>query len=130
MQKGFGGSIVDLLLKIVEVGNHKADTLDGLLNVVLYTHLLDKQTRDHFADILVEVIDGLEENMKEIIMYHLKADIESQIHIHQPPKDWEEMWIKKSKIVRDLCYMAYAIIVLKHILYSLIFILFKGMLTQ
>ena len=27
-------------------------------------------------------------------MYHLKADIESQIHLRQPPKDWEEMWIQ------------------------------------
>jgi hypothetical protein len=94
MQKGFGNSIIDLFFRVVHTDNHNARTLVDVLNIILYAHLLDKQTRDHFVNIWIEVINGLEENIKKVIMYHCKADIEGKIHLFQPPKDWEEMWIK------------------------------------
>jgi hypothetical protein len=71
-----------------------ARTLVEVLNIVLHTHLIDPQTKSYFLNIWIETINELEENAKKVVMYHLKADIESQIHLLQPPKDWEEMWIK------------------------------------
>jgi hypothetical protein len=94
MQKGFGNSMIDLLSKIVHTSNYRVHTLSDILNIVLRTHLLDQKTQAYFVDIWIEIVSELEENMKKVIIYHFKADIESKIHLFQPPKDWEEMWIK------------------------------------
>jgi hypothetical protein len=92
VQKGLGNSIINLLSIIVH--NDKVHTLSDMLNVSLYKYTHDNQAADYFVDIFIEIINGLEVKMKKIIMFHFKADIENQIHIRQPPKDWEEMWIK------------------------------------
>jgi hypothetical protein len=96
VQRGFGNNMIDSLFKIVhaDIDNHKVNTSVDILNIVFYAYLLDQKTREQFFNIWTEVINELEENMKEVIMYHFKADIESQIHLFQPPRDWEEMWIK------------------------------------
>lgn len=94
MQKGFANSMIDLLFEVMHSDNYRVHTLADVLNIVLHLHLLDQQKHNHFHAILVETINELEERTKNVVMYHLKADIESQIHLFQPPKDWEEMWIK------------------------------------
>jgi hypothetical protein len=85
--------MINLLLQIL-TSNYKMHTLIDVLNVVLFTHLRDQKTREIFANIWIDVIKELDENTRKVIMYHLKADIEGQIHLRQPPKDWEEMWIQ------------------------------------
>jgi hypothetical protein len=42
----------------------------------------------------MEILNELDESIRKIILYHEKAEIESRFHLYQPPKDWEEMWIK------------------------------------
>jgi uncharacterized protein YegJ (DUF2314 family) len=42
----------------------------------------------------MEILNELDESIRKIILYHEKAEIESRLHLYQPPKDWEEMWIK------------------------------------
>jgi hypothetical protein len=94
MQKGLSVSMIDLLLQTLRSNYYKIHTLVDVLNIVLFIHLRDQKTGEIFANIWTEVIRELDENTRKIIMHHFKADIESQIHLRQPPKDWEEMWIQ------------------------------------
>ncbi|HJT49024.1 MAG TPA: hypothetical protein VJ729_12655 [Nitrososphaeraceae archaeon] len=93
MQKRLSVSIIDLLSQTLR-SNHKMHTLIDVLNIGLFIHLRDQKAGQIFAYIWTEVIRELDENTRKVIMYHFKADIESQIHLRQPPKDWEEMWIQ------------------------------------
>ena len=119
MQKGLGNSMINLLSIIAHTNEYNVHTLSEMLNISLFKYTHDNQTRDYFVDIFVEVIDGLEEKMKQIIMFHFKADIENQIHTSQPPRDWEKMWIENihdcSKFVLygicNNCYQKYPVLV-------------------
>lgn len=93
MDKGLSVSMINLLLQTL-MSDYKVRTLMDVLNIVLFIHLRDQRTREVFANIWIEVIRELNENMRKVIMHHLKADIESQIHLRQPPRDWEEIWIQ------------------------------------
>lgn len=93
MQRGLANSMVNLLFDVMHNNNYKLRTLVDVVNIVLHIHLIDPQTKSHFADIWIEAINELKEDVKRVVMYHLKADIESQIHLLQPYKSWEEMWI-------------------------------------
>ena len=40
----------------------------------------------------METLKEFPEDLRRIIIYHEKAEIEGRIHLAQPPKDWEETW--------------------------------------
>ena len=42
----------------------------------------------------MDTLHKLDDNVKKIILYHEKGDIESRIHLSQPSKDWEELWLE------------------------------------
>lgn len=94
LEKGFANSMISLLFRVMHDSDYKARTLVNVFNIVLRTHLVDPQTKNYFVDIWIETINELEGKTRRAVMYHLKADIENQIQLSQPPKDWEEMWIK------------------------------------
>ena len=93
-QKRLANSMIVLLFHVMHNSNYKVRTLVDVLNMVLRIHLIDRQTKSYFVDIWIETINELEENTRKFVMHHLKADIEGQINLFQPPKDWSEMWIK------------------------------------
>jgi hypothetical protein len=103
-QKGYSHSIVVLLLRILMNSNFPIRFMKDALNWTLYFHLeKEQQTKKEFYNIYIETLNELDEHKRKIILYHEKAEIESRFHLYQPPKDWEEMWIKNirdhSKIV-------------------------------
>ena len=93
IQIGLSKSMVDLLLVIIHGDTHTIRTLVDAFNRVLHAHLNDKQTWNYFADIWINTIKEFPEDVRRIIIYHEKAEIESRIHLAQPPKDWEETWL-------------------------------------
>lgn len=119
LEKGLANSMITLLLRVMQDSNYNARTLVNVLNIVLRTRLIDSQTKNYFVDIWIETINQLEGKTRKAVMHHLKADIEYQIHLFQPPKDWEEMWIKNiqdcSKFVLwgvcDNCSQEYPVLV-------------------
>ncbi len=119
VQKGLGNSMINLFSIIVHTNKYNVHTLNEMLNISLFKYTHDNQARDYFVDIFVEVIDELEEKMKQIIMFHFKADIENQIHTSQPPRDWEKIWIQNindcTKFVLygtcSNCYQKYPVLV-------------------
>ena len=92
IQIGLSKSMVDLLLTIIHADTHTIRTLVDAFNRVLHTHLNDKQTWNYFADIWINTIKEFPEDVQRIIVYHEKAEIESRIHLAQPPKEREETW--------------------------------------
>jgi hypothetical protein len=90
---GFSKSIVDLLLMIIHGDSHTMRTLVDVFNKVLIVHLNDKRTWNYFVDIWINTLKEFPENVQRIIIYHEKAEIESRIHLSQPPKEWEETWL-------------------------------------
>jgi hypothetical protein len=94
-EKGFSESIVLLLLKILKDSNIQIRYMKDALNWALYFHLEKSQrTKRDFFNIYIETLNELDENIRKIILYHEKGEIESRFHLYQPPKDWEEMWTK------------------------------------
>jgi hypothetical protein len=93
MEAGFSKSMIELLLVVTHSNKHTVRTLVGAFNRVLYAHLMDERTRNHFVTIWMQTLKGFPEHIQRIIIYHEKAEIESRIHLAQPPKDWEELWI-------------------------------------
>jgi hypothetical protein len=91
---GLSKSMIDLLLIVIHGNTHTIRTLLDAFNLVLHTHLMDERTRDHFRNIWMETLEEFPENVQRIIIYHEKAEIESRIHLAQPPKDWEETWFR------------------------------------
>ncbi|HKG30694.1 MAG TPA: hypothetical protein VKA91_05440, partial [Nitrososphaeraceae archaeon] len=61
----------------------------------------------------------LDDNVKKIVLYHEKGDIESRIHLAQPPKEWEELWTQNIQNYSKLtlyckcrnCYEKYPILI-------------------
>ena len=92
IEKGFSKSMIDLLLIVIHGNKHTIRTLVDTFNLVLHTHLMDARTRDYFMNIWMETLKEFPEDVQKIIIYHEKAEIESTIHLAQPPKDWEETW--------------------------------------
>ena len=94
IQIGLSKSMVDLLLMILHGKTHTIKTLVDAFNRVLHAHLNDNQTRNYFADVWIRTLKEFPDDVQRIIIYHEKAEIESRIHLAQPPKDWEETWLK------------------------------------
>ena len=94
MQKGFSSHMLRFLLKILHNNKHIIYNLNNALDVTLHAHLAGLRTRKIFLDIYFEVLNGLNEDERKIILYHEKADIESRIYLARPPKDWEVCWVE------------------------------------
>ena len=92
---GYSESMVDLLVIIIHGNTHKIRTLVDVFNSALHIHLVDEQSRNYFVDIWMKTLNEFPEDIRRIILFHEKAEIESRIHLAQPPKDWEETWIAK-----------------------------------
>lgn len=93
IKAGFSSSMIDLLLTVTHSNKHTVRTLVDAFNEVLHAHLMNKQTRNKFVEIWVKTIKEFPDPVQRIIIYHEKAEIESRIHLAQPPKEWEEAWI-------------------------------------
>ena len=50
-------------------------------------------------NIWMKTLKEFPEDVQRIIICHEKAEIESRIHLAQPPKEWEEAWIVIFKII-------------------------------
>jgi hypothetical protein len=96
LKKGFATSIINLFIQVLHKDNYKLRNLADLLNIVLHMHLMHHNTREKFSEIYMETIDELDEEVKKIVLYHEKAEIESRIHLYQPPKEWEKLWIRNT----------------------------------
>lgn len=95
IEMGYSESMVDLLVIIIHENTHKIRTLVDVFNSALYIHLVDERSRNYFVDIWMKALNEFPEDIRRIILFHEKAEIESRIHLAQPPKDWEETWIAK-----------------------------------
>jgi hypothetical protein len=93
IQIGVSKSMVNLLLTIVHGNTHTIRRLVDAFNRVLHAHLNDNKTWNYFADIWIKTLEEFPKDIQKIIIYHEKAEIESRIHLAQPPKEWEEAWI-------------------------------------
>jgi hypothetical protein len=93
IQIGLSESMIDLLLMVIHSNKHTIRKLVDAFNMALHTHLMNGRTRDYFVNIWMETLKEFPEDVQRIIIYHEKAEIESRIHLAQPPKDWEETWI-------------------------------------
>lgn len=90
--KGFAESIAILLIKILQ-SNIPIKFVDEALRWNVYFHLEKDHNRNKFFSIYMETLNELPEDVRRIIMYHEKCEIESRFHLYQPPKEWEEAWI-------------------------------------
>jgi hypothetical protein len=93
VQKGFSDSIVVTLSNILH-SDKKLKSIVDALNWCLYLHLEGEPHKHAFFNLWVEVLNEFEPEIRNIILYHEKSDIESRIHLYQPPKSWEEIWIR------------------------------------
>ena len=86
-------SMVNTFVIIVHENTHTTRTLVDVFNRALQIHLMDERTRNYFMDIWMKALNEFPEDIQRIVICHEKAEIESRIHLAQPPKDWEEAWI-------------------------------------
>jgi hypothetical protein len=93
IEMGHSESMVDLIVIIIHENTHTIRTLVDVFNRALHIHLVDERTRNYFMDIWMKALNEFPVDIRRIIICHEKAEIESRIHLAQPPKDWEEKWI-------------------------------------
>ena len=93
-KQGHSQLFIDFFIKLLHQNSHKIKTIIDALNLTLYTLLMSEKSYLIFKEIFINTLNGLEDEIKKIILYHEKAEIESRIHLSQPPKDWEVQWIE------------------------------------
>jgi hypothetical protein len=100
--KGCLQLFVDKFIQVLNSSSNTIKTIIHALNLTLYSLLMGRETHSIFKNIYLDTLNKLENNVKKIILYHEKGEIESRIHLSQPPKDWEELWIKNLDIYSNL----------------------------
>jgi hypothetical protein len=119
IEMGHSESMVNLFVSIIHENTHTTRTLVDVFNRALQIHLVDERTRNYFKDIWMKALNEFPEDIKRIIICHEKAEIESRIHLAQPPKDWEEIWIANIQNYTQLtlygkcsqCFKKYPVVV-------------------
>ena len=92
--KGYSQLFIDIFIEVLHKNINKIKTIEDALNITLRFLLMNEKTHVIFNKIYVNTINKFEDKIKKIILYHEKAEIESRIHLSQPPKDWENLWIE------------------------------------
>jgi hypothetical protein len=93
-ERGFSDSIVKTLSEVLHNSSIKSTSVINAINWCLYFHLEKEPHKNVFFDLWKETLDELDPTIRNIILYHDKSEIENRIGLYQPPKEWEEMWIK------------------------------------
>lgn len=98
-EKGFSESIIETLSKILHDNTNDYNRCRNVIDVInrcLFFHLETEPHRHVFFDLLVKTINDFEPEIRKIILYHFKAENETILSLCQPPKDWEQLWVKNA----------------------------------
>jgi hypothetical protein len=84
--KGYSQLFINIFIEVLHKNINKIKTIEDALNITLSFLLMNEKTHIIFNKIYVNTINKFEDKIKKIILYHEKADIESRIHLSQPPR--------------------------------------------
>ncbi|MDF2738382.1 MAG: hypothetical protein K0S93_2242 [Nitrososphaeraceae archaeon] len=117
--KGYSQLFINEFIKVLHKYTNKINTFETALTITLHSLLMSKETYIIFKNIFLDTLNKLDDEVKKIILYHEKGDIESRIHLSQPTKDWEVLWVQNIDDYSNLtlygkckvCFIKYPIMV-------------------